>query len=391
MKINQFHLERTERMQAVLAPTHAVLAAMQGVAILAITLILFTLTISLCFLSVKVLQLNHQLQTHTVATEQAKTAAQSGLDYAIVNLQKNYDDIVDQSTVSKTFADGSQYLATYEFQDGNRLLINVASTGTSADGTATRQIAQLVKGKALVSAIPTIPLKVKSLVTLTDSARVVNLENNQTIASGSSTMALNGSAKTQLSSGISSSAGNISTDIALGVANLSNASPAALTQQTFGATILGLSAYAGTNYSNDVDHAYDGVLDGVIGKTIFITQTNNSRAKLNEGNTVVGSNNHPVTLIVDGKVAIEDGVVFYGNIIATGAIEIKGNSKIYGCVYSESNVMMEDSAELHGGSIVGGTFTGNNDMVVTYDATVLNTTLMGTIYYAKVPGTWRDF
>lgn len=320
---------------------------------------------------------------------QAFESAQAGLEFAINYLRQNATTITagksggyilpySDTNTSATLANGSTYTIAYSNPIANNYnIINVTSSGTSDDGSSIRVVSQqLALGSLLVD--PTdISFSSKGTLTMGGNATITNTSGNTTVRSGSS-VSLSGSAQTVLSSGTSSTAGNIQSDIQQNSASLSS-----MSQNDFFATYFGttdtsvIQNQVANTYTNNTNTNYSSTLNGMTGTSIWITQTDGTTASLN-GNTTVGSAANPVLLVVNGSFSMSGNVTIYGFIFVigtTGLTTLTGNSAIYGGMATSDNTSM----------------SGN--VTLTYDSTVLNNLQNNSSmrYYAKVPGTWKDF
>lgn len=358
----------------------------RGYATLATTVVVLLLITFIAFLTARSVLIGQQTTTNQYRTQQAFDAAQSGLEYGLVYLNEQ-TAITDGMETAGTLPNGSVYTITYVFQEGNNILINIISNGVSEDGVAKRRVEQLVKKS---NAIPSEPLKVRGQVDMSGNAVITNLEGNRTIYTGDPAVTLSQGAQTVLAGGVSSTAGNIRSDIVY-VAALATVSDDNLMTGTLGATITQLSDGATVTASGSGKQNYNTLVNGLSGTTIHITQS--GEVQLNS-NVVVGTTESPVNLIVLGALALSDNAVIYGNVIATGGVALSGNIQVHGLVFSLGDVGVNTAGAanhtpVQGAVVVGGLFSGTGNAHIAYNSTILRTTL-GTGTYGKVPGSWKD-
>lgn len=318
---------------------------------------------------------------------QAFEAAQAGMEFAINYLNKNSATILanpsggyiqpfsNSSTTNVVLANNSSYSFTYTNPVANNYqLIKITSTGTSNDSSSTRTITQLVQFGSGLAKIPSKPLISLNSISLGSSSIIQNLSNNNTIATSSS-VALSGTAATVLSSGISSTSGNILSDVSQSDSTLASTSATDLFANYFGSTTALSQSVAGTVYNKNETTFYHDRLDGKTGQFIWINQTSGT-AILN-GDTTVGSSTNPVLLVVNGN------NFFLGNMTIYGFLYVNGNN----------TVSMGSNIQINGGFMTTGTISGSGALQVYYSPTILNNlqTQQGIQYYAKIPGSWKDF
>lgn len=364
----------------------------KGYATLAITVVVLLLITLIAFVTARAVLTEQQTTNSQYHTQQAFNAAQAGLDYGLVYLNKNQSAVTDGMTLSGSLPDGSTYGITYTFIGGSSDTIKITSKGVSKDGTAERSVQQLVK---LVTSgggtIPETPLSARGQVDLSGSAIVTNLEGSKTVSTGDPAPTVSGHAQTVLSSGVSSTSSGIGSDISYD-ATLGGYTDTQLQINVLGVTIAQLGASATVTATGSGNTNYNTLVDGLTGVTIHITQ--DGSAELNS-NTVVGSSDKPVNLVITGDLKLSGNLIIYGNVITTGAVDISGNVQIYGLVFSLGDIGVESSVsgntQIHGGIVVGGIFSGSGNASISYDSAILEDTLsIITGDYAKVPGSWKD-
>lgn len=317
---------------------------------------------------------------------QAFEAAQAGLEFGIPYLQQNSAAILanpvngfipsysNASTSNVALANGSQFTVTYSNPVAYSYdIISISSTGTSDDGTSIRVVSQLVKLNSILANPPNVPLTGKTNIDIGGSSQIINTITNSTVQSGGS-VAITGSAKTVLSTGTSSTSSLTKSDVTQNISSINS-----MSQNDFFATYFGVNQTTAKNsiahyYTNSNTTNYSSTLNGMTGTSIWIDQTS-GKATINGG--TIGSSTNPVILIVNGQLDITGNVVIYGIIYAVGQSEtdVTGTVNIYGALITADQV----------------TLRGNTQ--VTYSPTVLSNlkNQTSTSYYAKVPGSWKDF
>lgn len=315
---------------------------------------------------------------------QAFEAAEAGLEYGINYLNQNSATILanpsngyiasysDSNTTNVSLPNGSKFSITYTNPvQNNYTLIRIQSTGTSDDSTATKTVSQRVKFGSLLYVIPTLPLTTKRNVTLSSSAQVFNTQGNYTIQSGLLTLLLN-SSQTLLSTGVSSTSLSRGSDIQQIVSSISS-----MSNSDFFAKYFGLSqtaAQAKANYTFSNLSSYDTSVNGLQGATIWIDQSSGT-ANI-AGSTQVGTTTSPVLLFINGPLSLSGSAVINGLVV----------------ILSTSGSTIANTAQIRGGIISFGDVSLTNNTILTYDnALLVKLQKVTNQYYAKVPGTWRDF
>lgn len=331
------------------------------------------------------------IQDKSVANQtrayQAKTAANAGMEYGIVYLQKHGNTVLanpvggyiqpytDSNITNVVLPNNAQFTVTYSNPIANDYdLILVTSTGISDDGTSTRVISQLIQGSGGgLGAAVNVPLIAKGEADYGGNGRVVNTYTDQTIRTGGD-INLGGNAKTEISSGVSSTSSVDGPDITENDASLSSLSNDDFFSEIFGSTPNTVESGADLTYSNSGTTSYNG-LDGVEGSTIWINQSS-GKAKLTS-NTTIGSPDNPVVLIINGEAQFTGNTLIYGYVFILGndGLDMAGNAQIIGGVSTSSDIKARGNAR------------------IVYNPTILSNLNFnsGTTTYARVPGSWRDF
>lgn len=331
------------------------------------------------------------MQDKTVAninrSRQAFQAADAGLEFGINYLQQNYTTVIaspsggyisytNASLTNVTLANNSRFSVTYSNPVANNYtLIRITSVGTSDDGTATRTVVQDVSRGSLLLSPPNFPLVSKGNVSMSGNAEVTNTSNNTTIISAS-TVSMSGNSHTILSGGTSSGPGNIQSDVQQNSSTLANFSQEDFFANYFGSSTSVVKSNVAHHYSNSSSANYTATLSGMTGTSIWIDQIGGT-ATIN-GNAVIGSAANPVLLIVNGSFSLSGNVTLYGFLFVIGTNEITsltGNVNIIGAIGTSDTLNMAGNIQL------------------TYDPSIIanlqNQSSMS--YFAKIPGSWRDY
>lgn len=359
-----------------------------GAVTLILTVTLLTVSTLIILFAANYGVMRDKMVSNLSRNQQALNAAEAGLEFGINYLKINQATILanpvngfiqpysDTNTTNIALANNSKFTVVYTNPVANNYsLVTITSTGVSDDGSATHIAKQSVYSGSLLLSPPTIPLTTKGDVSMTGSSQIVNTFNGITIQSGDDvTMA--GASKTVLSSGVSSKAGNIKADVQSEVASLANQSQNDFFSSIFGTSSSTIQSNVAHYYSNNANTNYSATLNGMTNTSIWIDQTGGT-ATIN-GNTTIGSSANPVLLIVNGNLSLSGNVTIYGFIFVIGTNDITsltGNTGIVGGMATSDDINI----------------SGNNQ--ITYDPNVLKNLQSGSSlrYYAKVPGSWRDY
>lgn len=359
----------------------------RGVATLLTTTVLLLVATIIILFAASYSIMQSKITSNQYRNSQAFQAAEAGLEYGIVYLQKNRTTILanpvngyipsytSSSTTNVTLANNSKYSIVYTNPIANNYnLILITSTGTSDDGTATRVVSQQVQYGALLFSTPTAALVSTSSISVAGNGSITNTSGTTTIKSGSS-ISLSGNAKTYLSSGLSSTPGNIKSDIQQNSSSLTGLTSTSLFAQYFGVPASTFKNQVGTYYSRSTSTNYSSLLSGVSGTSIWIDQTAGT-AQIS-GNITIGTAANPVLLIVNGNFDISGNVTIYGYVFVIGVssaeTDITGNVNITGGITSTDVLNI----------------AGNVNFA--YSPSVISAVQNTTSYFAKVPGSWKDF
>ena len=382
------HFFRSMRSLAALGMTPGELQNQRGFALLSTTLILLlVLTIMSIFTARTVIQ--HQTITANLfKTQQAFEAAQAGMEYAITYLNDDPTAVTNWMVLGASLSDGSSYQVQYQYLDENGTLMRLDSTGTSADGTATRTIMQKIKLNTAVTVVQVRPATTRGPVILDGNASITNLENDSTITSGS-TVTFSGTSQTILSGGTGSNGAGMGPDVVENDPTLSAMTPSAFEMATLGRSIASMQYLATENFSYGVNHDYAGELAGLENVTIWITQTAGTASL--SGGVTIGSAENPVNLIINGPLTMMGNITVYGNVIATGDVQMVGGTLINGLLYSGGNVSIGASGTpmVEGAVVVDGQLDINGNASIIYNSTMLQDALSAGGSYGKIPGSWK--
>ncbi len=359
----------------------------RGAAVLVMTLVLVTISTLLILMAGNYGVMQAKSVSNLNRNYQAYEAAQAGMEFGINYLNQNNSTILanpvggyipaysDSNTSNVTLANNAKYSINYTNPVANNYqLIKITSTGSNSDSTANKTVSQLIQFGSLLVNPPNIPLLSQGSVSLSGNSSIINIYNNNTIKSGS-TVSLSGSADTVTSAGTSSTAGHLGSDI-----TQNNSAMASQTNDDFFATYFGQSpttvkGSVAHYYSNNSSTNYSSTLGGMTGATIWIDQTG-GEASLNS-NITIGSVNNPVLLIVNGNLKITGNVTIYGYVFIMG----------------DSSTSLLGNLNIIGGVGTAGQISAAGSIQINYSPTTLtnlqNSSAMR--YYAKVPGSWKDF
>jgi Tfp pilus assembly protein PilX len=348
------------------------------------TLLLITATLIVLF-AANFSLMQSKVTANLFRNQMAYEAAQAGLEFGINYLQQNATAIMasksggfiqpysDANTLNVALANGSKYTITYTNPiASNYTLIKITSTGVSDDGTATRVVSQQVQYGSYLFAPGKNAMVTKGALTASGNTTVTNTSYTNTIESGGALTA-SGNFKTVLAGGGGSTTGHFGSDIQQNVTTLANTSNSDLFADYFGMSTTQFQAKAGTTLTNNSNYAT--ALNGVNGTTIWINQTSGTATF--SGNTTMGTASSPVILVVNGNLSISGNFTLNGFMFVIGAAtattDISGNVTING------GFVATDALN----------FSGNGN--ITYNSAVLAAVQATTNYYAKVPGSWKDF
>ncbi len=363
----------------------------KGTATIIVVIVLTAVISTITLYSAESVQNSQRVTANTLREKQAFEAAESGLEYGISHIKENGTSIMVDSdldgyidpysnsdTTNVNQANGTQYSFSYANPTLNDFdVITLSSTGVCDDGSVQRTIVQdLLKLTHLVNSPPA-GFIARGNVTMSGNMSITNTETGHTIWAGGN-VALQGSASTTGSpttQGISTGSDKhaINSDITMNDASLSSLSNDEFFQNFFGMSKSQARDSANILYSDDSNVNYSDLLNGVVGKTIWLDHSAGGEASFS-GNAVIGSPSQPVVLIVDGN------------------FKANGTTVIYGAIYvaQDWNNSGGGTLDIYGAIIVEGAFSGTGTPNVEFSENVLNAT-NSIADYVKIPGSWRDF
>ena|SRR3990167_3342487 len=360
---------------------------LDGAVTLIMTLILMLLSSMIIIFAANYGNLQSKSTANLQRHRQAFEAAQAGLEYGINYLQQNSSTILANPTngyivpyansniTNVTLANNSTFTITYSNPVANNYdLIRISSAGTSDDGTASDTVSQLVEFGSLLLNIPSIPLTVQSIVSMDDHSEVINIYNNFTITSGS-TVTLDKKAVTILESGVSSRKKKLKSDVTVNDPTLAGTSSNDLFTSYFGLPESIVQSSASKYYSNSSDTDYSSLLNGEEGSSIWIDQTSGTATI--SGTTTIGTSSNPVILVIKGNPTFKDNTTIYGFIYIDNPLiaQLQGNFLLVGGIVATGGINIIDSAHVMYSPFVLQNLQNLNTMK----------------YFAKIPGSWKDF
>jgi len=270
----------------------------------------------------------------------------------------------------------ASYTLTYENVDRDgglfdpardNYLIRVTAVGVSDDGSARRQIQQLMLLVPWLANAPDAALTAKELVDIGGNVAVTNMITNLAVRAGG-TYSSSGSASTETSNGSNQAGDVIQNDAAL-----AGMTPDEFFFSFFGQTKSDIKSQA-TQVACDNCNSD---LDGLTGQMIWVNPATPGSTPQVNSNTVIGSATQPVVLIIEG---------------GTNGFKLNGTADIYGIVYviGDWDNSGGGNANITGAAVSEGEFHSTGTPNPTYDETVLSRlNALGT--FARIPGSWKDF
>ena len=358
-----------------------------GAVTLIMTLVLMILSTLIIIFAANYGNLQSKAITNIQRHQQAYEAAQAGLEYGINYLQQNSATILaspvsgyilpytNNSITNVTMANNSKFSITYTNPTANNYdLIKITSVGTSDDGTSTKTVSQLVEFGSLLLSAPTIPMTIKGDVSLSGDVEIINTYNNYTIKSGGM-ITLDKKAITVLSSGTSSKKKKLNGDVTENDAALAASSSSDIFVSYFGLPESIVKGSTGTYLTNNSDTNYSAQLDGLQGVAIWIDQTAGTATIT--GNTTIGSSTNPVVLIIKGTPSISGSTIIYGFVYVDNPLllNISGDVLVVGAIVATGGIDIVGNSHVMYSPLVLQNIQNQNSMK----------------YFAKVPGSWKDF
>jgi len=340
------------------------------------TTLLFLMTLIILHTS-QVSIVEQRVSSNHYQRSQAFSTAQTGLTLTYETLDKTLIQRFNQpknnhlvgNIPSNTLPDNShQTVGTFHIDfksitsnDNNRL--RITSQGKSLDNLAVQRVEQIVDFTPYLKEMPSAALITYHQTNIGGNVHIINARFRQHIAvwaGGSINLSTHGPAT--LSTRDDQTDSIVEKD-----ARLSE-----LDQSTFFANFFSFSEDAVKHSTQQVDcptTCNSAHLDHLTG-TIWVhgNLTIDSQLKL-------GSPQHPVLLIIDGKLNINHA-----------------RAHINGLVYTTTDWHNKNGAgKVTGMVIVRGTFSGNGHFTIEYDSDIIASLVKNQGRYLPIPGTWRDF
>jgi Tfp pilus assembly protein PilX len=350
----------------------------KGVSTLATTMILLLFITLLTLFGTTYSIWQQKISANVIRHNQAFMAAETGLEYGMVYFIENsglilanpsagYISSYSNSNITNvTLANNSKFTVVYTNPVANAYnLILITSTGTSDDGTANVIISQLIaKGTELLNT-PTTSLSLTGNVNMGGNSTIYNNSTASTILAGGS-VTFSGGASTQTSAGGSSN-GNFGSDVQQNIGALSSMNSTQALNQYF--------SVPADAIKNNIDHLFTpsnvSNASGLTNTTIWM-DANTSLS----GIITIGTASQPVFLFVNGNLTLSGNIKIYGFVYLMGSLVSSGNVQVYGALF------------INGGT----TMSGAQDLIA-YDPNILNLVknIPSLSFWAKVPGSWKDF
>ncbi|MDR3491091.1 MAG: PilX N-terminal domain-containing pilus assembly protein [Gammaproteobacteria bacterium] len=353
----------------------------RGAATLLLTTILLMTATLIVIFAANYSSMQQKIASNQYRSQQSYEAAEAGLEFGMVYLQQYKATVIanpnngfinysDSNTTNITLSNNSKFSVVYTNPIANNFnLIRVRSTGVNDDATSTKVVTQDVQTGSMFFQLPTIPTTIRGSMVLAGNSVVTNLENTNTILSGSATFLFDNSATLTASGG--SSPGNIRSDIQQNNTALKNLTTDALFANYFANSTTTMKNYAVNSYSGS--QSYGSILANKNGTSIWIDNPGN--VSTFQGNGIVGTSSSPVMLIVNGNLRLTDNVV------------------INGFVYVIGNLLLDSNGVVNGGLVATGTVKLDDTGTVVFNSSILNAVkqLPSMTFVGKVAGSWKDF
>lgn len=320
-----------------------------------------------------------------VSAQNTFEAAQAGLDMGSIHLNQHRSSILKDTSGNghiDTYSNseitqvkqqnGTRYNVSYANPVPNNLgLIEVTSTGISADGSINRSIREQYINASLISSIAKAPMISHKKVTLSGNMKITNTYNPTTVWSGGD-ITLKGNASTDIGNGNGSDRKNQEPDLSPNDTNISTLTPDEFFIAMTGKDKKTVKDEVDIIYTNTSSTNYSSLLNGVKGKSIWIQQSS-GEARFNS-NITIGSSAEPVVLFVNGDA------------------KMSGNVEIYGVVYIAHDFINKGGGTLtvHGSFIVEGEVDVTGTPNIYYDPDTLIKVQQQIGKLVRIPGSWHD-
>lgn len=328
----------------------------RGFITLAISSLLLALVTATSFYSVESLIMEQRIISNQYQTEQAKHAAEAGLDHAQAYLiTQGPSGITDGYIITGSLPNSSSYSVQMNFVNGSNGEIEVLSTGTSSDSV----VSKIFREKSiLIGGIGAIgfdePVKATGSVSMSGNADIINLLTNYTIHSGLGIL-ISGNAETSLASGVGSNSSALGSDVVYNDAVLAAMSDDALFDSHFGVSFADILQPGVTTLTYSGAGDYSTALNGISGEVVEI---NAGSGKVTLGGSgTIGTAVSPVTLVINAaELNLKSSVTVNGNIIVSGELTSQGNFKgqVNGSIKTGGNAQLTGNAEVNGDVLSGG-------------------------------------
>lgn len=357
----------------------------KGAISLIIAIILLAAAAVIILFTAQQTAMEHKIHFNEHREQQAFQAAEAGLEHGIQYLSANRSTILDSNdnvviptpvgVQNQIFANGNFYSVTYSSYIDS--IIKILSIGTSNDNQAQHIIEQLVSVVPTIYYSPELPLLVKGNVDLGGAGTINNPNGIHSILSGGN-VTISGAAQTATSDAdIYSNATALDTDVGQNDMLWGSMDSTEFFESFFKVPQQTLKALAGYHLIGSGN--YTSELNGIQNAIIWIEPAlgeNDLGITINAG-TIVGSEAHPVLLILDGDARINGHVRIYGLIFVIGGngalIDLNGTADVYGAFISAANVNVKGTLN------------------VTYDNVALNNLENTCKAFGKIAGSWIDY
>ncbi|WP_303907624.1 pilus assembly PilX family protein [Thiohalomonas denitrificans] len=358
-----------------------------GAATLLISLILLMAITMVTVFTAKSILLEGRIANNEFRAMEAFEAADAGIDFAFGYLDEGLDpennglfvdadgnpivavdpDVPTVTLTPMTLASGSAFTLTFEDLGDNR--VRITSTGTSADGLASRTSTQ---ESAVVPAVPNVPISPLTTRTLTQISGNITVTNNYghlTIWSGDYVY-VSGDAQTKITttdgeeSVNSTDSGGFGPDVIQDDTNLREVSDSDFFENFFGQSAEEVRADADIDISSSAELTAE---QPILSQLIWYEGDLHLQEDL-------GTQEDPVVLVVNGDLRINSNCTINGIVYVSGDwTQANGGVTINGGVVVEGELIM-----------------GNGNLEVNYDPEVLDNT-GGIGKDAGLSGSWRDW
>jgi Tfp pilus assembly protein PilX len=256
---------------------------------------------------------------------------------------------------------------------------SVCTSGNASGADASAHVTAILKLKPTLRAAPASPITCGTSCTLGGSFNVINTDvstNGILVNAGTTISSGNGVTMTSVP-GLPTQNALVGNDSSLSA--LSSSDPtcnnSSMFNAYFGSTLAqykadpstkSISCSSAADCKNQIESAYDA------GWRSFYFDTDFQLS----GNSTLGTQNDPVTLVTPN------------------ALKINGNWDVYGLIFSNNadwNDLGTGTAHINGAQVSCAEYRNNGNGTVAYDADALQNLRRASGVYVRVPGSWRDF